>query len=68
MTWQPMDVIKVLLVAAALILVLRYAKAIIRTLAAIGGIVFLAIAAAILALAMGWWTPSLMGLLKAVVR
>ena len=68
MNWQPMDVIKVLVVAAALILVLRYAKAIIRTLMALGGIMFLAIAAVILALAMGWWTPSLMGILKAVMR
>ena len=68
MNWQPMDVIKVLVVAAALILVLRYARAIIRTLMALGGIMFLAIAAVILALAMGWWTPSLMGILKAVTR
>ena len=63
-----MDVIKVLIVAAALILILRYAKHIIRTLMALGGIMFLAIAAVILALAMGWWTPSLLGILKAVTR
>ena len=68
MNWQPMDVIKVLVVAAALILVLRYARAIVRTLMAFGGIMFLAIAAVILALAMGWWTPSLLGILKAVTR
>ena len=68
MNWQPMDVIRVLVVAVALILVLRYARAIIRTLMALGGIMFLAIAAVILALAMGWWTPSLLGILKAVTR
>jgi len=68
MTWQPMDVIKVLVVAAALIMILRYAKTIIRTLAAIGGVFFLVVAAVVLALAMGWWQPSLIGILKAVVR
>ena len=68
MAWQPMDVIKVLVVVAALILILRYAKGIIRTLMALDGILFLVVAAVILALAMGWWQPSLIGILKAVMR
>lgn len=51
---------------AALILVLRYARAIIRTLMFLGGLLFLAIAAVALALALGWWEPSLVDLLKAV--
>jgi hypothetical protein len=60
-----------LVVIAALsvaILILRYAKAIIRTLMALGGLLLLIIVAAVVAIAMGWWQPSLMGLIKAVIR
>jgi hypothetical protein len=60
-----------LVIIAALsvaILVLRYAKVIIRTLMALGGLLLLIIVAATVAIAMGWWQPSLMGLIKAVIR
>ena len=69
MNWQATDVVVVLTALAVIVLVLRYAKVIIRTLMALGGLLFLAIAGLILALAMGWWQPSLptlMDLLKAV--
>ena len=69
MTWRPRDVLMILIALTVVILVLRYAKVIIRTLMLLGGLLFLAIAGLILALAMGWWQPSLptlMDLLKAV--
>ncbi len=68
MNWQPKDVILVLTAAAVLIFFLRYAKVIIRTLMVLGGLLFLAIAAIVVALAMGWWQPSLFGILEAVIQ
>jgi hypothetical protein len=60
-----------LVIIAALsvaILILRYAKAIFRTVMALGGLLLLIIVVAVVAIAMGWWQPSLMGLIKAVIR
>ncbi len=68
MDWQPKDVILVLTAATVLIFFLRYAKAIIRTLAAIGGIVFIAIAVSVIAIAMGWWQPSLLKLVTSLLQ
>ena len=68
MTWRPRDVLMILIALTVAILILRYAKVIIRTLMALGGLLLLIIAAAVVAIAMGWWQPSLMGLIKAVIR
>ena len=68
MDWQPKDVILVLTAAAVLIFFLRYAKAIFRTLMALGGLVFIAIAVSVIAIAMGWWHPSLLKLATSLLQ
>lgn len=68
MSWQPKDVIIVLTAVAVLVFFLRYAKVIIKTVMFLGGLLFLAIATIVVALAMGWWQPSLFGILEAVIR
>jgi hypothetical protein len=68
MDWQPKDVILVLTAATGLILILRYAKVLIRTLMALGGLVFIAIAVCVIAIAMGWWHPSLLKLATSLLQ
>jgi len=66
--WQPIDVLTVLTALVVVILILRYAKMLIRTLMALGGLVFIAIAVCVITIAMGWWHPSLLKLATSLLQ
>jgi hypothetical protein len=68
MSWRLIDVLVALVALAVVTLVLRYAKAIIRTVMFLGGVFFLVITVVVVAVAAGWWRPNLMDVLKVVVR
>jgi hypothetical protein len=59
----------VIIAAAVLVVILlRYGRAIVRLLSALGGLLFLALVAVGVALALGVWTPDTSGLLVKILE